>query len=185
MPPDPLKKRGLRPRVITSLSHHLSCSHLSLVTAPGPHSNPGSATDVWRWVWRAREGELKWKLCVNKEHKLPVCFGFEKKVKKSPSSYSLFAMTSQSKKKKTKIRHHLIWIVREHIRNAPRRIWKRLTATIRVSLWSQDCHTFISRTVLDSVVFGVDDNKFAIVNDFRRLQASTTNRKAQEFRLLP
>ena len=43
MPPDPLEKRGLRPRVIASRSHHLLCSHLSLVTAPGPHSNPGSA----------------------------------------------------------------------------------------------------------------------------------------------
>ena len=44
MPPGPLAKRGLRPRLIASRSHHLSCSHLSLVTAPGPHSNPGSAT---------------------------------------------------------------------------------------------------------------------------------------------
>ena len=43
-PRTPLEKRGLRPRVIASRSHHLSCSHLTLVTAPGPHSNPGSAT---------------------------------------------------------------------------------------------------------------------------------------------
>ena len=54
-PRTPLEKRGLRPRVIASRSHHLSCSHFSLVTAPGPHSNPGSATAKnshnWRWAY--------------------------------------------------------------------------------------------------------------------------------------
>ena len=60
MPPDPLEKRGLRPRVIAWRSHHLSRSHLRLVTAPGPHSNPGSATDAPQFLRpRLHEDDVK------------------------------------------------------------------------------------------------------------------------------
>ena len=45
MPPDPPRKARASPSSDRFAMCHLLCSHMSLVTAPGLHSNPGSATE--------------------------------------------------------------------------------------------------------------------------------------------